>query len=167
MPIANFHRDYLLLGILATSILGPVLIQEIRSKLKLVRRRRSGGALIKSPLEAVKSLSSVERDNLPYPPAALPGSRDVDSPYGSIRVYEWGQEDGRKVLLVHGISTPCIALASLAEGLVKNGCRVMLFGKPPYPSNCLYRVLCTSSTSIDRTLADRVRPVWPRLLFRS
>jgi hypothetical protein len=33
------------------------------------------------------------------------------------------------VLLVHGISTPCIALGSLAEELVQGGCRVMLFGE--------------------------------------
>lgn len=66
--------------------------------------------------------------DLPYPPDCLPGSRDVDTPYGTIRVYEWGPEDGRKVLFVHGISTPCIAFAGLAKRLVeREGCRVMLF----------------------------------------
>jgi pimeloyl-ACP methyl ester carboxylesterase len=57
----------------------------------------------------------------------LPGARDVDTPYGSIRVYEYGPEDGRKVLLVHGISTPAIALGSVANNLAEKGCRVMLF----------------------------------------
>jgi pimeloyl-ACP methyl ester carboxylesterase len=47
--------------------------------------------------------------------------------YGTVRVYEWGPEDGRKVLLVHGISTPCLCLGAIAEGLVMKGCRVMLF----------------------------------------
>lgn len=47
--------------------------------------------------------------------------------YGSIRVYEFGPEDGEKVLLVHGISTPCITLSHIAHGLVARGCRVMLF----------------------------------------
>ena len=55
-------------------------------------------------------LSEQEAADLPYPPDVLPGARDVDSPYGSLRVYEWGPEDGRKVLMVHGISTPCISL---------------------------------------------------------
>jgi pimeloyl-ACP methyl ester carboxylesterase len=41
-------------------------------------------------------------------------------------VYEWGPEEGRKVLLIHGISTPCIALGGVANGLVEKGCRVML-----------------------------------------
>ncbi|KAI7626057.1 hypothetical protein KC319_g17603, partial [Hortaea werneckii] len=78
-----------------------------------------------------RSLATLKRrpdlNSLPYPPNALPGARDVDTPYGNTRVYEWGPEDGRKVLLVHGISTPCIALANLADSLVEKGCRVMLF----------------------------------------
>ncbi|PSN70188.1 alpha/beta-hydrolase [Corynespora cassiicola Philippines] len=101
----------------------------------LLALRYSGSSLsakepqtIPSPRDAVLQL--LERDQharLPYPPDALPGARDVSSPYGSIRVYEWGPESGEKVLLIHGISTPSIALASLARKLVAKGCRVMLF----------------------------------------
>ncbi|KIW42007.1 uncharacterized protein PV06_05597 [Exophiala oligosperma] len=73
-------------------------------------------------------LSDAEKGELPYPPDVLPGARDVDTPYGSIRVYEFGPEDGRKVLLVHGISTPAVSLGAVANALVdKHGCRVMLF----------------------------------------
>ena len=53
----------------------------------------------------------------------------MQTPFGSLRVYEWGPEDGRKVLFVHGISTPCLSLGLLAQELVDRGCRVMLFGK--------------------------------------
>lgn len=85
--------------------------------------------IILSPKDTVLSnLPREEIKSLPYPPDALPGARDVDSPYGSIRVYEWGPEDGRKVLFIHGISTPCIALAGMAHRFVDKGCRVMLFG---------------------------------------
>ncbi|KAK5135108.1 hypothetical protein LTR08_005633 [Meristemomyces frigidus] len=80
-----------------------------------------------SPRQALQLLSAQDLDDLPYPPTALPGARDVDTPYGNVRVYEWGPEDGRRVLLVHGISTPCIALAGVAKLLVERGCRVMLF----------------------------------------
>jgi pimeloyl-ACP methyl ester carboxylesterase len=73
------------------------------------------------------TLSTSERAALDYPPDILPGGRDVASPYGTIRVYEWGPEDGRKVLLIHGITTPSIALGAIAHGLVEKGCRVMLF----------------------------------------
>jgi pimeloyl-ACP methyl ester carboxylesterase len=41
-------------------------------------------------------------------------------------VYEWGPEKGRKVLLVHGISTPCVSLGGVANALVETGCRVLL-----------------------------------------
>ncbi|KAF3045495.1 hypothetical protein E8E12_008088 [Didymella heteroderae] len=83
---------------------------------------------LSSPRESVlPGLSGDELKKLPYPPDALPGARDVDSPYGSIRVYEWGPEDGEKILLIHGISTPSIALTDLACKLVEKGCRVMLF----------------------------------------
>jgi len=86
--------------------------------------------IIESPLSRVRTLPRDQRDRLPYPPEGVfPGARDVESPYGSIRVYEWGPEEGRKVLLVHGISTPGVALGSVAEGLANNGCRVMLFGR--------------------------------------
>ncbi|EKV07803.1 Alpha/beta hydrolase family protein, putative [Penicillium digitatum] len=72
-------------------------------------------------------ISESENRQLPLPTDALPGARDVASPYGSIRVYEWGPEDGPKVLLVHGITTPCISLGGLAHALADRGCRVMLF----------------------------------------
>ena len=90
---------------------------------------------IRSPLKDISaSLSQEELDNLPYPPDIFPGGRDVETPYGSIRVFEWGPEDGRKVLFVPGISTPAMSLGGLAEELVKKGCRVMLFGKFSSPT---------------------------------
>jgi len=72
-------------------------------------------------------LSKDEIAKLPYPPDILPGGRDVKTPYGHMHVFEWGPENGEKVLLLHGISTPCLALAGLAEALVSKGYRVMLF----------------------------------------
>ncbi|KAK3354891.1 alpha/beta-hydrolase [Neurospora tetraspora] len=72
-------------------------------------------------------LSKEEISSLPYPPDALPGARDVETPYGIIKVFEWGPEDGEKVLLLHGISTPCLSLGILGEALVERGYRVMLF----------------------------------------
>lgn len=90
-------------------------------------RGPSGTKIIRSPRKALQLLKGKDLDELPYPPDALPGGRDVDTAYGNIRVYEWGPESGRKVLCIHGISTPCIAFAGLAQLLVDRGCRVMLF----------------------------------------
>ena len=86
------------------------------------------GQIISSPRATLLPKLSVEQHaKLPYPPDSLPGARDVETPYGSIRAYEFGPEDGRKVLLVHGVSTPCLALGAVAHGLAEKGCRVMLF----------------------------------------
>ncbi|KAF2402869.1 alpha/beta-hydrolase [Trichodelitschia bisporula] len=83
--------------------------------------------VIPSPLTtALPSLSPEEIRQLAYPPDLFPGARDVDSLFGTFRVYEWGPEEGRKVLLVHGISTPCVSLGGVAHELVKRGYRVML-----------------------------------------
>lgn len=89
---------------------------------------RSSPRIIPSPLKAVQSAALRKDGQLPVIPLdVLPGARDVSTPYGSIRVYEWGPEDGHKVLLVHGISTPCVSLGGLAHSLVDRGCRVMIF----------------------------------------
>lgn len=86
--------------------------------------------IIDSPLPLIqRTLTKEQQKRLPYAPDALEGARDVETPFGSIRVYEWGPEDGKKVLLVHGISTPCVALGGLADELVQQGCRVILFGE--------------------------------------
>ncbi|KAK8048596.1 hypothetical protein PG994_010326 [Apiospora phragmitis] len=73
-------------------------------------------------------MTQAERDALPYPPSgALPGARDVATPYGSVRVYEWGPGDGERVLLLAGISTPTLSLGDLAWEMSGRGYRVMLF----------------------------------------
>lgn len=110
---------------------------------------------IAGPLRSVlPNLSSEQLARLDYPPDIFPGARDVQTPvsgscpsrfvtvvsgdspgpnlssiqYGSIRVYEFGPMTGRKVLMVHGISTSCQTLGRIARQLVDcAGCRVMLF----------------------------------------
>ncbi|KAG9237606.1 alpha/beta-hydrolase [Amylocarpus encephaloides] len=96
----------------------------------LVRRALDPPAerIIPSPRETLlPKLTKEEQGELPYPPGAFPGARDVESPYGTIRVYEWGPETGRKVLLIHGISTPCVSLGGLSNILTdQKRCRVIL-----------------------------------------
>ncbi|KAL1633853.1 hypothetical protein SLS56_002733 [Neofusicoccum ribis] len=90
-------------------------------------RSASKKVLLSPRTTLLPTLSPEEASQLPYPPDVLPGARDVTTPYGSLRVYEWGPEEGEKVLLVHGISTPSVALAAIAEELARRGKRVMLF----------------------------------------
>lgn len=124
---------------LPPKVMNTIALGALAYSLAIIARRmlepRVGLAVTESPLKTLlPNLSEKERANLPYPDDALPGSRDVSSPYGSTRVYEWGPESGRKVLLVHGISTPCIALGGIAHELVDRGCRVMLFDLYGAPS---------------------------------
>lgn len=94
----------------------------------LLPQSEAGQTVLVSPRSTVlPGISESENRQLPLPTDVLPGARDVASPYGSSRVYEWGPIDGPKILLIHGITTPCIALGGLAHALVDRGCRVMLF----------------------------------------
>ncbi len=104
----------------AALVLGPILsYQDPRRK----------NPWIPSPREHVlQTLSESERAALPYPPDVLPGGRAVETPYGSVAVFEWGPEAGERVLLMHGIGTPCLALGDMAEAFAGSGYRVMVFG---------------------------------------
>lgn len=77
------------------------------------------GKVIKAPKRAVSSL--------PYPPDALPGGRDVSTPYGNIHVFEFGPSDGERVLFLHGLSMPCVSGSNTAVALASKGYRVILF----------------------------------------
>ncbi|KAI1844281.1 hypothetical protein JX266_009572 [Neoarthrinium moseri] len=84
--------------------------------------------IIAGPLTTtIPKLSREELAQVPYQPDHFPGARDVVTPYGNTRVYEFGPEDGRKVLFLHGISTSCMTLSDIAHGLAAKGCRVMLY----------------------------------------
>jgi hypothetical protein len=117
---------------------------------KYLLSRTNQEMLAESPL-VTAALSSTELDKLPYPPNFLPGARNIQTPFGSTHVFEFGPEDGQKVLLVHGISTPCISVAGVAKELVKKGCRVLLFGIYMSPLFGLELIAC-------------VRLVWSRIL---
>ncbi|KAF1349987.1 Alpha/Beta hydrolase protein [Delphinella strobiligena] len=112
-------------GLPNRAVLGLAASLALASCFYLSKSHNSGDKIIESPLSQVLALTQTEQERLSFPPDVVPGARDMSTPYGSIRVHEWGPEDGRRMLLVHGISTPGIALYSVADELVKNGCRVM------------------------------------------
>ena len=152
------------------ALTAPVIGLTVVRLVKSVLFDRSKTNILPSPRKSLEILKAQDVDELPYPPDALPGARDVDTPYGNIRVYEWGPEEGRKVLLLHGISTPSIAFAGMAKSLVEKGCRVMLFdlfgrGYSDAPDPSLYRqdiglwtsqiLLVLSSSKLAWTGSDR------------
>ncbi|KAI1779934.1 alpha/beta-hydrolase [Hypoxylon cercidicola] len=109
---------------IATTVVTTVTLISL-ARFALWPRKR---AVIPGPLTtSIPKLPKDEIDKIPYKPDFFPGARDVVTPYGNIRVYEFGPEDGRKVLFIHGISTSCMTLKDIAVPLAENGCRVMLY----------------------------------------
>ncbi|SPN96940.1 related to 2-hydroxy-6-oxo-6-phenylhexa-2,4-dienoate hydrolase [Cephalotrichum gorgonifer] len=85
-------------------------------------------SILPNPLRTkIPYLSEKEVARLEYGPDAYPGARDVSTPYGTMRVYEWGPENGEKILFIHGISTSCMTVSVLAQAMVERGHRVMIF----------------------------------------
>ena len=120
MPIAAITLSSIafIMGVLVT-----LFISARPNKLQAQRRR------ISSPRETLLPfLSPSQIESLPYPPNCLPGARDVETSFGTMRVYEWGPEEGRKVVLIHGDTTPAPMLGPIATKLVASGCRVMVLG---------------------------------------
>lgn len=94
------------------------------------RARQPLPRTISSPRDTLlPQISPKQAASLPYPPDLLPGARDVATPYGVMRVYEWGPMNGDKVVLIHGDTTPAPMLGPIARSLVDRGCRVILFGR--------------------------------------
>jgi len=88
-----------------------------------------------------------------YKHSLFEGGATLQTPYGRLRFYELGPKDGKKVLLIHGISTPCPVWQRLVPQLVNSGHRVLcyvsyksIFNAFP-PSNCLYSLLPGSRRS--------------------
>ncbi|EPQ26350.1 uncharacterized protein PFL1_05998 [Pseudozyma flocculosa PF-1] len=72
-------------------------------------------------------LSPPRSNDGPYPTDLYPGAKDLETPLGRIRYYDIGPRDGKKLLLVHGISTPTPCWSKLIPKLVEQGYRVLCF----------------------------------------
>jgi pimeloyl-ACP methyl ester carboxylesterase len=90
----------------------------------------------------------------PYLPNTFPGGRQVSTVYGTIQVFEWGPEQGEKVLLVHGLGTPCIALGDMAKEFVSKSYRVMIFGESHIDLPCNSRCISDCLTLTHNSISD-------------
>ncbi|RYO77799.1 hypothetical protein DL766_001303 [Monosporascus sp. MC13-8B] len=112
-------------SVIVTTVLATIALQSL---IRYALWPSSKPKVIPGPLATyIPKLSQDELKKVTYHPDYYPGARDVTTPYGNIRVYEFGPEDGRKVLFIHGISTTCMTLQDIARPLAEKGCRVMLF----------------------------------------
>ena len=121
-------------GLTKSAALNPLLVaaSTLASLVLLsfvTKSRQKAQKIVPSPRETLLPfLSDAEAAELPYHPNHIPGGRDVDTPYGVMRVYEWGPEHGRKVMMLHGDSVSTPVLSPIAHALVSKGCRVIMFG---------------------------------------
>ncbi|EAU82658.2 hypothetical protein CC1G_12426 [Coprinopsis cinerea okayama7 len=62
-----------------------------------------------------------------YPEDIYPGGAYADLPYGRVRYWLLGPENGKKVVLIHGLSIPSIIWKDVAPSLASNGYHVLLY----------------------------------------
>ncbi|KAI9057386.1 alpha/beta-hydrolase [Trametes sanguinea] len=62
-----------------------------------------------------------------YPENFYDGGAYVKLPYGQVRYWLIGPEDGQRVVLIHGLSVPAIIWKDVAPKLAANGFRVLLY----------------------------------------
>ncbi|CAO3612463.1 unnamed protein product [Cunninghamella blakesleeana] len=62
-----------------------------------------------------------------YTPDFYEGGKDLVLPGGKMRYWEFGPKDGKKVILIHGISTGSSVYNKVARNLAKNNHRVLIF----------------------------------------
>ena len=126
-PLYNM-MDILAVSVLSFVSLLLVLLLMISYKRTSLSPKNAAVAIPSPRTTLLPSLSLDAISQLPYPPNLLPGARDIVTPHGTMRVYEYGPEDGPKVLLIHGDTTPAPMLGPIAHELVRRGCRVLMFG---------------------------------------
>ncbi|KAI7827662.1 Alpha/Beta hydrolase protein [Gamsiella multidivaricata] len=73
-------------------------------------------------LRAVTSHSAIA-----YPEDYYPGGSYADLSFGETHYFLFGPEDGKKVVFVHGLSTPASVYDKVARHMANNGCRVLLY----------------------------------------
>ncbi|KAK3806468.1 MAG: Alpha/Beta hydrolase protein [Benniella sp.] len=78
---------------------------------------------------ALPSLKSVARDipDIAYPEDYYPGGQYVELSFGETHYFLFGPEDGKKIVFVHGLSTPASMYNAVARHMANNGCRVLLY----------------------------------------
>ncbi|KAL7330314.1 hypothetical protein PS15p_205279 [Mucor circinelloides] len=63
----------------------------------------------------------------PFPSDFYPNGTDLELPQGTMRYWMFGNEDGNRVVLIHGISTGSSIYDKLARDLADNGHHVLLY----------------------------------------
>ncbi|KAG0204451.1 hypothetical protein BGX28_003597, partial [Mortierella sp. GBA30] len=78
-------------------------------------------------LPSLRAVASQLAHKCAYPENYFPGGAYAELSFGETHYFLFGPEDGKKVVFVHGLSTPASVYNRVARQMVKNGCRVLLY----------------------------------------
>ncbi|KAI0335324.1 alpha/beta-hydrolase [Cubamyces sp. BRFM 1775] len=76
---------------------------------------------------SMETLPPKSRIRQRYPADFLPNGDYAPLPYGRVRYWILGPENGTKVALIHGISTPAMSWTEIAPYLAEHGFRVLVY----------------------------------------
>ncbi|EIW64718.1 alpha/beta-hydrolase [Trametes versicolor FP-101664 SS1] len=76
---------------------------------------------------SMEALPATSRIRQIYPEDLFPNGNYAQLPYGRVRYWLLGPEDGTKVVLIHGISTPGVTWKEIAPYLAEHGFRVLVY----------------------------------------
>ncbi|KAG0209526.1 hypothetical protein BGX33_005475 [Mortierella sp. NVP41] len=62
-----------------------------------------------------------------YPEDYYPGGEFANLSFGETHYFVFGPESGKKIVFVHGLSTPASVYSKVARHFADNGCRVLLY----------------------------------------
>ncbi|KAG0084926.1 hypothetical protein BGZ92_009454 [Podila epicladia] len=78
-------------------------------------------------LPSLRALSSQESSSSAYPEDYYPGGDYAELSFGETHYFMFGPEEGKKVVFVHGLSTPASVWSKAARHMANSGCRVLLY----------------------------------------
>ncbi|GJJ77696.1 hypothetical protein EMPS_10055 [Entomortierella parvispora] len=78
-------------------------------------------------LPSLRAVDSSITEKSAYPENYYPGGVYAPLSFGDTHYFMFGPEDGKKVVFVHGLSTPTSVYDKVARTMAKNGCRVILY----------------------------------------
>ncbi|PSR79227.1 hypothetical protein PHLCEN_2v7085 [Hermanssonia centrifuga] len=80
--------------------------------------------LVKPSMETLPESSPLRQM---FPETFYSNGNYYSSPFGRVKYWILGPADGKKIVLIHGISTPSFGFKNVAPELVKNGFQVLLY----------------------------------------
>ncbi|KAG0278114.1 hypothetical protein BGZ95_004709 [Linnemannia exigua] len=104
-----------------------VVVAAAASVLALVGVKTAYSAVTAQRGQALPSLRAANLLKSAYPEDYYPGGEYAELSYGETHYFLFGPEDGKKIVFVHGLSTPASVYNGVARHMADNGCRVLLY----------------------------------------